>query len=70
MNLRSLPLLLPLVHHGSPATLRDVVRHYPSIDPDRLHADGEQIVKPLDLDRHDVDALVAFLESLSAAAGR
>ena len=28
-------------------------------------ADGERIVRPLGLDKYDVDALVAFLETLS-----
>jgi cytochrome c peroxidase len=50
-------------------TLRDVVRHYANIDEDRLHADGERILKPLGLDKYGVDDLVAFLESLSESIG-
>ena len=53
------------MHDGSLKTLRDVVRHYANIDLDRLHADGEQILKPLPLDKYGVDDLVAFLETLS-----
>jgi cytochrome c peroxidase len=64
-SLRNVARTAPYMHNGSLGTLREVVRHYSSIDLDRLHADGEQILKPLDLDKYDVDALVAFLESLS-----
>jgi len=52
------------MHNGSLATLRDVVRHYSEIDEDRLHADGERILKPLRLSDAKSDDLVAFLESL------
>ena len=64
-SLRNVARTAPYMHNGSLATLRDVVRHYSQLDLERLHADGEQILRPLDLDRYDVDALVAFLESLS-----
>ena len=53
------------MHDGSLATLRDVVRHYSEIDEDRLHADGERILKPLHLTDAEKDDLVSFLESLS-----
>ncbi len=66
--LRSVARTAPYMHNGSLATLRDVVRHYSSIDPDRLHADGEAILKPLGLDTKEIDDLVAFLESLTAPA--
>ncbi len=56
----------PYMHNGSLATLREVVRHYSNFDVERQHADGERILVPLGLDKYDVDALVAFLESLSA----
>jgi hypothetical protein len=42
-----------------------VVRHYSELDEDRLHADGERILKPLKLGEDEIDDLVAFLESLS-----
>ena len=35
------------------------------IEPDRLHADGERILKPLHLSDEESGDLVAFLESLS-----
>lgn len=64
--LRNVARTAPYMHDGSLATLRDVVRHYSRFDPDRLHADGEAILKPLGLDDAEIDDLVAFLESLTA----
>ena len=63
-SLRNVARTAPYMHNGSLATLRDVVRHYSNLDENRLHADGERILKPLGLDKYDVDALVAFLETL------
>ena len=64
-TLRNLKLTAPYMHNGSLATLRDVVRHYSELDEDRLHADGERILRPLKLGDEEIDDLVAFLESLS-----
>jgi cytochrome c peroxidase len=64
-SLRNLRLTAPYMHNGSLATLREVVRHYSELDEDRLHADGERILKPLKLNAQETDDLVAFLESLS-----
>ena len=64
-TLRNLKLTAPYMHNGSLATLRDVVRHYSELDEDRLHADGERILKPLKLNEQETGDLVAFLESLS-----
>jgi cytochrome c peroxidase len=69
-SLRNVARTAPYMHNGSLATLRDVVRHYSNLDEDRLHADGERLLKPLGLDKYDVDSLVAFLETLSTPAGR
>jgi cytochrome c peroxidase len=63
-SLRGVARTAPYMHDGSLATLRDVVRHYSSFDLERQHADGERILEPLGLDKYDVDALVAFLETL------
>lgn len=63
-SLRGVSETAPYMHNGSLATLRDVVRHYSSFDLERVHADGERILEPLGLDKYDVDALVAFLETL------
>jgi cytochrome c peroxidase len=68
-SLRNVARTAPYMHNGSLVTLRDVVRHYANIDEDRLHADGERILKPLGLDKYGVDDLVAFLESLSESIG-
>ena len=66
-SLRNLTLTAPYMHNGSLATLRDVVRHYSELDEDRLHADGERILKPLKLSEAESADLVEFLESLSPA---
>jgi len=63
-SLRNVANTAPYMHDGSVPTLRAVVRHYSNLDLDRLHADGERILVPLELDKYDVDALVAFLETL------
>jgi cytochrome c peroxidase len=68
-SLRNLAFTAPYMHNGSLATLRDVVRHYSEISPDRLHSDGEAILKPLKLTERETGDLVAFLESLSDGGG-
>jgi cytochrome c peroxidase len=64
-TLRNLTLTAPYMHNGSLATLRDVVRHYSELDEERLHTDGERILKPLRLSTAEIGDLVTFLESLS-----
>jgi cytochrome c peroxidase len=68
-SLRNLALTAPYMHNGALATLRDVVRHYSEISPDRLHSDGEAILKPLRVTERETGDLVAFLESLSDSGG-
>jgi cytochrome c peroxidase len=63
-SLRNLALTAPYMHNGRLATLRDVVDHYSTLSPDRLHSDGEAILKPLRLTDGESRDLVAFLESL------
>ena len=63
-SLRGVSRTAPYMHDGTLATLREVVRHYSNFDLERQHADGERILAPLGLDKYDVDALVAFLETL------
>jgi len=53
------------MHNGSLATLRDVVKHYSELNEERLHADGERLLKPLKLSAGEVDDQVILLESLS-----
>jgi cytochrome c peroxidase len=64
-SLRNVARTAPYMHNGHLATLRDVVRYYSELDEDRLHADGEKILRPLRLSDAEVDDLVAFLETLS-----
>jgi cytochrome c peroxidase len=64
-SLRNLVQTAPYMHDGSLATLREVVLHYSELNEERLHADGEALLKPLRLSSQDIDDLVAFLESLS-----
>jgi cytochrome c peroxidase len=64
-GLRNVALTGPYMHNGSLATLADVVRHYSEISPDRLHSDGEILLKPLRLSAGESADLVAFLESLT-----
>jgi cytochrome c peroxidase len=66
-GLRNVANTAPYMHNGHLATLRDVVRHYSELNEDRLHADGEKILKPLRLSEVEAADLVAFLESLGEA---
>jgi cytochrome c peroxidase len=64
-GLRNVAQTAPYMHNGSLASLREVVKHYSELNEERLHADGERLLKPLKLNKHEIDDLVAFLESLS-----
>ncbi len=64
-SLRNLKQTAPYMHDGSLASLRDVVLHYSELNEERLHADGEALLKPLRLNEQEINDLVAFLESLS-----
>jgi cytochrome c peroxidase len=64
-SLRNVALTAPYAHDGQLATLDDVVRHYSELELDRLHADGEQILKPLKLNDGERADLVAFLRTLT-----
>ncbi len=64
-TLRGLVPTAPYMHDGSLATLDDVVRHYSELDEERLHADGERILRPLKLQPAAHADLLAFLRSLS-----
>lgn len=69
-SLRNLVDTAPYMHDGSLATLRDVVDAYADVDPERLHSDGESLIRPLNLDEQAREDLVAFLRSLSVDAQR
>jgi cytochrome c peroxidase len=64
-SLRNVSRTAPYMHDGSLATLREVVRHYSNLDLDRVHSDGEQILRPLGLTDAEIDDVVAFLDSLT-----
>jgi cytochrome c peroxidase len=64
-SLRGVAQTAPYMHNGSLASLADVVRHYSELDLERLHADGESLLKPLRLSAAETADLIAFLESLS-----
>jgi cytochrome c peroxidase len=63
-GLRQLARTAPYMHAGSLATIEDVVRHYSELDEERLHADGERILRRLDLTPQQAADLAAFLRSL------
>jgi cytochrome c peroxidase len=66
-SLRNAALTAPYMHDGRFATLRDVVRHYSELDPERVHSHGEGgVLRPLRLTDGEIDDLVAFLESLTS----
>ncbi len=64
-SLRNVANTAPYMHNGSLATLADVVRHYSEIDEERLHTEGERLLKPLHLTPEEIEDLVMFLQSLS-----
>ncbi|MDE0718392.1 MAG: hypothetical protein OXH64_10700 [Rhodospirillaceae bacterium] len=64
-GLRNAALTAPYMHAGSLKTLADVVRHYSTLDEERLHAGGERILRRLDLSAQEQADLVAFLETLT-----
>jgi cytochrome c peroxidase len=63
-SLRGVARTSPYMHNGSLATLGAVVRHYSTLDLDRVHADGGELLRPLGLSAGEIDDLIAFLESL------
>jgi cytochrome c peroxidase len=64
-GLRQLVHTAPYMHNGSLASIEAVVRHYSELDENRLHADGERILRPLKLTEPQAADLAAFLRSLS-----
>jgi cytochrome c peroxidase len=65
-SLRDLVLTGPYMHNGQIGSLREVVQYYSEkIDPDRLHSDGQQILRPLKLSARETDDLIVFLETLT-----
>jgi cytochrome c peroxidase len=46
-----------------------VLRHYSDLDEERLHADGENLLRALKFTNAEVDHLLAFLDSLTDQHG-
>jgi cytochrome c peroxidase len=68
-SLRNVAVTAPYMHDGRFPTLRDVLRHYSELDEDRLHADGERILRRLNLGPSEINDLLAFLATLTDADG-
>jgi cytochrome c peroxidase len=68
-SLREVEKTAPYMHNGSLATISDVVRFYSDLNEERLHADGEKILRPLKLSEQESEDLVAFLQSLTSEKG-
>jgi len=64
-SLRNASLTSPYMHDGQLATLRDVIRHYSEIRPERLHGDGEALLAPLRLTEREANDLQVFIETLT-----
>ncbi len=64
-SLRNVGYTGPYMHSGEMQSLNDVVRHYSELNVDRLHADGESLLKPLKLTARESADLVAFLQTLN-----
>jgi cytochrome c peroxidase len=65
-SLRNVARTAPYMHNGSLAKLEDVIDFYSSLNEERLHTDGEKILRPLNLSSPEKNDLLAFLGSLTA----
>lgn len=71
-SLRQAAETMPYMHRGQFATLRDCVEHYSTFEgalPPDHHAIPDPLLRPLALSEAEIDALVAFLESLTGEVG-
>jgi len=74
-SLRNVALTAPYMHDGSIATLREVIRHYaaggrnvtegPYQGDGRLNPNKSGLVRGFQITEEEIDAVIAFLESLS-----
>lgn len=67
-SLRHVAATAPYMHDGRLPTLEAVIGHYSALPLDRLHADGEQLLAPLNLTPRESADLLAFLRSLGDTA--
>jgi cytochrome c peroxidase len=68
-SLRNVATTAPYMHQGQKKTLRDVVKHYSTLEgaaepADPMHV--ERLIRPLQLTEAELDDLVSFLESLTS----
>ncbi len=68
-SLRNVAVTAPYMHNGGLATLRDVLQHYSELDEERLHADGEKLLRALKLSDAETEDLLAFLNTLTDKHG-
>lgn len=68
-SLRNVAVTAPYMHNGSMPTLRDVVLHYSTLDESRIHSSAQPLLRALRLSPDEIDALIAFLETLTDAQG-
>jgi cytochrome c peroxidase len=68
-SLRNVAVTAPYMHNGSIETLRDVLKHYSELDEERLHADGEKLLRALKMTDAEIDDLLAFLHTLTDRYG-
>jgi len=64
-SLRNVANTAPYMHDGQFATLQAVLRHYSELNLERLHGDGETLLRPLRLSPGESADLAAFLRTLS-----
>lgn len=64
-SLRNAAVTAPYMHDGQLGTLREVIRHYAALNVERLHGDGESLLRPFTLSEQEANDLVVFLESLT-----
>lgn len=64
-SLRRVLHTAPYMHDGSLPDLDAVLRHYNTINMERLHFDGEAILRPLQVPQDQLEDLAAFLATLS-----
>ena len=65
-SLRNVALTAPYMHNGKLASLPELVRHYSKLDPDRLHQNGEKLLRLLQLRATEEQNLVALLRTLTS----
>lgn len=62
-SLRNIALTYPYMHDGSLKTLKEVIEHYNLGGSD--HKNKNTLIKPLNLSQSEIEALVAFLSTLT-----